>query len=136
VVLWNGQPLATSLASGGVLTAVVPASLASAGTAYINVVNSFPSPAIGIALPLAVQAATVVPAISAASVTGSTGNFQLTLLGSGFLPGSQVYWNGAMLNSIYLGPNELSAMLPNPQYAQYPVTVAGPGGSSLPFQLP
>jgi IPT/TIG domain len=46
------------------------------------------------------------------SVTHGGWNFVLTVQGTGFVPGSQVSWNGASLAADYISPTQLNAYVP------------------------
>ncbi len=76
------------------------------------------------------------PAVSAllpasAAVGGST--FQLTVNGTGFIPGSAVLWNGGARETTYVSPTQLVALIPSTDLATAAapqVTVTNPGGGS------
>ncbi len=68
---------------------------------------------------------------AAASVGSSTS--QITVSGSGFLPGSTLLWNGATLATSYISATQLSALIPSSDFASAgtaQVTVNNPAGGS------
>ena len=84
-----------------------------------------------------------VPTLSSmtpASATHGTGNFKMTLEGTGFVPGSQVTWNGKQLTVEYLGKTKLTVFVPGSVVTSGTATVvvtnpAPAGGSSNPRQV-
>jgi uncharacterized protein (TIGR03437 family) len=138
---WSGSALTTNYMSGNQLTASVPASLiANAGSASVAVVN--PGGAQSGSLPFAINPATPsVSSLSPSSATTGGGGFTLTVIGSGFLIGSFVQWNGSALTTSYMNANQLTASVPANLIANAgnaSVSVLNPGGASssaLPFTI-
>ncbi len=97
-VRWNGEPRPTTYLSEGQLSAQIDAAdIAAAQTASVTVFN--PPPGGGESPPaaLTVQAPNPVPdvtGLSPAQATVGDGAFGITVIGSGFVPGSTVLWNG------------------------------------------
>lgn len=71
--------------------------------------------------------------LSPASATHGTSNTPVTINGTGFVPGSQVTWNGASLYAAYVSPTQLTLYVPYSDLAsvgaaQIVVTNPAPGG--------
>ncbi|HYC78985.1 MAG TPA: hypothetical protein VEI02_15265, partial [Planctomycetota bacterium] len=139
-ILWNGAALATTYAGPGQLNAVVPASLLATGVAA-NVVVFTPPPGGGTSSPMVVNVLNPAPTLTSvapASMSTSLINGSLTLNGAGFVPGSVAQWNGAPLATTYVGPTQLTAVLPAALLASGGIasaTVSNPapgGGVSAP----
>jgi uncharacterized protein (TIGR03437 family) len=134
VVQWNGAPLTTSHPSDTMVTAAVPANLiASSGTASIRLANQSGG-ASNTATFTINPAAALVASLSPGSVPAGSAAFQLTVSGSGFVPGSQVQWNGSGLTTSYVGATQVTAMvtadLVNVRAGvSAGVTVMNPGGA-------
>lgn len=77
--------------------------------------------------------APVAQTLSPASTVHGGGNFKLTINGSGFVPGSQVTWNGSERTADYVSPTQLNVYEPAsdlaiPGPANVVVTNPDPGG--------
>ncbi len=75
----------------------------------------------------------VAQSLSPASATHGGWNFVLKVQGQGFVPGSQVTWNGATLAADYVSPTQLNVYVPAASIAssgtaQIAVTNPAPGG--------
>ncbi len=75
----------------------------------------------------------VASSLSPSSTVHGSGNFQLTVNGSGFVPGSSVSWNGRQLTVSYVSANQLTAYVPYSDdaaagTASVVVTNPAPGG--------
>jgi len=75
----------------------------------------------------------VAQTLSPASATHGGWNFVLTVQGKGFVPGSQVTWNGSTLGADYVSPTQLNVYVPatsiaSPGTANIVVTNPAPGG--------
>ncbi|MGA8763903.1 MAG: IPT/TIG domain-containing protein, partial [Candidatus Sulfotelmatobacter sp.] len=75
----------------------------------------------------------VAQSLSPASATHGGWNFALTVQGKGFVPGSQVTWNGSTLAADYLSPTQLRVYVPATSIAaagtaNVVVTNTAPGG--------
>jgi hypothetical protein len=85
----------------------------------------------------------VAQSMSPTSVTHGSWNFLLTLRGTGFVPGSQVSWNGTTLAANYVGPTQLKVYVPAGSVAaagaaKVVITNPAPGGgasASLTFSI-
>jgi uncharacterized protein (TIGR03437 family) len=135
---WNGSALTTTFVGPAQLTASVPASLVLAADNYLLTESSN-----GVSANC-VLVGMMAPAGSIASVTPSQADaggpaFSATLLGSGFTAGSQVFWGGTPVSTVFAGPGQLAASIPAAAIATsgvYPVTVMNPGGAvsnAVPF---
>lgn len=75
------------------------------------------------------------PAVSFLVPTAVAGGptFQLTVNGSGFLPGSEVLWNGSPRATTYVSSTQLVALVPSTDIAKVSsvsITVVNPGGNT------
>jgi trimeric autotransporter adhesin len=84
----------------------------------------------------------VARALSPASATHGGQNFPLTVEGAGFVPGSQVSWNGTTLAADYISPTQLKVYVPATAIASsgtVQVEVSNPspneGSSALTFTI-
>ena len=66
---------------------------------------------------------------SPTSVTHGTGNFRMTLRGTGFVPGSTVMWNGKKFSSSYVSSKQLTVYVPK-------AAVAAPGTAAVAVKNP
>ena len=97
-VHWNGEPRPTTYLSAGQLSAQIDAAdIASAQTASVTVFNPPPGGGESPPVVLVVQASNPVPdvtGLSPAQAMVGDDAFGITAIGSGFVPGSTVLWNG------------------------------------------
>ena len=134
VVQWNGAPLNAWHPSDTTVTAAVPANLIStAGTASIRLVNQNGG-ASNTATFTINPAAAFVASLSPGSIPAGSSAFPLTVYGSGFVPGSQVQWNGSGISTSYVSGTQVTAMvtadLVNVRAGvSAAVTVMNPGGA-------
>ena len=134
VVQWNGAPLNTSHPSDTTVTAAVPANLiATAGTASIRLVNQNGGTSNTATFTIN-PAAALIASLSPGSIPAGSAAFPLTVYGSGFVPGSQVQWNGSGLSTSYVSGTQVTAMvtadLVNVRAGvSAAVTVMNPGGA-------
>lgn len=114
VVRWNGADRATTFVSATQLTAIITAAdIATQGTGQVTVFNAGPgggtssqtSVSIGNAVPQVTQ---LVPAVARPGAAG----FSLKLVGSNFVSGAAVTWNGAALTTTFVSATELQAAVP------------------------
>jgi hypothetical protein len=115
-VQWNGSARSTTFASSTQLTATINASdLATAGTASVAVFNRAPAGGTsgGVGFTIASNPTPTVTSISPSVLGAGTGNFTLTVTGSGFLPSlnSQVQWNGSNRATTYVSATTLTAAI-------------------------
>lgn len=139
VVQWNGAPLPTTFVSATQLDATVSTALvATAGTATITVFS--PTPGGGTSVGMPFQVDHPVPTLTSMSPTTSlTGAapFTLTAIGTGFVSGSVVQWNGSPLATTFVSPTQLDATVDVAQVAvagTATVTVFSPapgGGTTI-----
>jgi hypothetical protein len=98
-VYWDSDPLATTYVSGTELTATVESGdIATAGLVSVTVVNAGPGGGTSNGLWFEVQ--NPVPALASMNpMTATAGgpSFTLAVTGTGFVDGSQVYWDSAAL---------------------------------------
>jgi hypothetical protein len=67
-----------------------------------------------------------VPTITQASVSdsaGGDGNHSLSVVGTDFLQGATVQWDGVALATTYISSSELSAVVPSSDYGALPAVV-------------
>ncbi|MFI5348415.1 MAG: N,N-dimethylformamidase beta subunit family domain-containing protein [Elusimicrobiota bacterium] len=136
-VLWNGQTRATVVVSSTQLTAAISANdLAVSTTAAVSVFN--PAPGGGTTASIAFQVLNPVPAIASlappSAIAGAAG-FNLGVMGSKFVNGSTVLWNGQSRATVFVSSTQLSAAvltsdLASPATAQVAVFSPGPGGGT------
>jgi hypothetical protein len=67
---------------------------------------------------LSVNSAPILTASSSTSTTHGTGNTRLTLIGSNFVPGVAVLWNGSYRTNTILDSTHLSVAIPASDLAQ------------------
>jgi len=85
----------------------------------------------------------VASSLSPAAVTHGTGNFRMSVRGSGFVPGSLVYWNGKRVSASYVSPTQMTVYVTKTAVASAgtaTITVknSAPGGgtsNSLTFSI-
>lgn len=110
----NGSPLSGAL--------VTTALAAQPGQLAVTVVN--PSGAASAAQTLTVVNAPVIDSTDPAVVTAGAPSLTITVLGSGFVSGAVVKWNGVTLPTTYLGRTALAAQIAAAQVAKAgPVTI-------------
>ncbi|MDX2178050.1 MAG: IPT/TIG domain-containing protein [Bryobacteraceae bacterium] len=111
-VIWNGTSLATSFLGASQLSAQVPASLvANAGVVTIVVQSPGGSASMPLSLSISTPSPPVVTSLAPASAIAGAGSFQLTVTGSGFVPGASVQWGGAALPTIFVSATQLAALV-------------------------
>ena len=137
VVRWNGSNRVTMFNNANQLTATIPASdLVAAGTASVTVFT--PGPGGGTSNAQTFTIDNPLPATSALSpsstVAGDPG-LTLTVVGSNFVPGSVVRWDGSARVTTFIGSSQLRAAIPASDLTgagMHTVTVntPGPGGGT------
>jgi hypothetical protein len=135
VVLWNGAARATTYVTATQLTATILASdIAAAGTGLVTVANPAPPAGTSSAQPFVVMSSLPVAMITGASLsdTVSGGNYVLVLMGSNFVAGSTVTWNGHSVTLTSVSASQIAALVPTSEYAPPPgmVKVTNPSGTS------
>ncbi len=113
VVQWNGAGRPTTYVNSSQITAQIPASdLATAGTVTVTVFNPAPGGGTSFGYPFAVN--NPVPAITSlnpANMLAGSGTFTITVTGTGFVPASQVQWNGQTRSTGYASSTVLQATI-------------------------
>jgi hypothetical protein len=140
-VVFGGTDLTTTFTSSTSLDATIPASLLlNTGSVPVKVVN--PAPGGGDSAPISFTIANPQAAIQAinpsAAFVGSAA-LQLTVTGSGFVPGSNVVFNGTQLVTTFVNGAKLTATVPAASLGaagDFPVAVSNPppgGGLTAPI---
>jgi len=145
VVNWNGNPRPTSFVSGLELRAqILPADVASQGTAVVTVTNPAPGGGSSNSLNFTINPPNPVPALTGlipSTVAAGGPGFTLTLNGSNFVPGSVVNVNGSPRQTVFFSASQLFAQILPADVASVGtllITVANPapgGGLSNSLQL-
>jgi hypothetical protein len=130
-VQWNETARVTTFMSSTSLKAAIPAAdVASAGTAQVRVVNPAPGGGNSASLTFTVQnPAPQVTSLIPATVTVGASAFELTLTGTGFVPGAVVLWNGADRPTTFVNSMRLTATIAAADVVvegRFPVTVRNP----------
>jgi hypothetical protein len=138
VILWNGSVRTTTYISSTQLSAAISATdITAAKTDLVTVANLSPA-GISTALTFTVQLSAPIATITSATTyltTDGSGNYALTLTGTGFLPSSVVDWNGTpAVTTTYISPGLLSATITS-LATPATLTVVNPAGTSAGFQL-
>jgi hypothetical protein len=116
-IVWNGAVLPTTYVSGTSLTAQIPASdLGSAGTATLAVQTPAPgggtSSALNFAISTPPNPTPNATSLSPSSAIAGGPAFTLTVTGTQFISGSQVFWNGSQVPTTYVSGTSLTAQIP------------------------
>ncbi len=141
VVLWSGQPRATTHVSSTQLTATISAAdIASEAIPPVTVANLSPAAGTSAAAPFQVVSSTPVAILKGATIAtagDASGNHLLSLTGTDFVSTSAVLWNGGSRSTSYLGPVNVSATISSTDYSTRPatVTVTNPSGTSPAFTI-
>jgi uncharacterized repeat protein (TIGR03803 family) len=107
---WNGTLLTTYFISTGQIVATVPAAFVAAPTtATITVTPTTPATT-PISFP--VTAAPTFTGMTPSTTTAGHADFTLTTIGTGFVVGAQITWNGTPLTTTYVSPTNLTATIP------------------------
>ncbi len=126
MVMWDSTPLLTTFINATSLTAQVDSSLLSvSGIVPIKVSN--PEPGGGASNSVSVQVRNPVPSLDSVypeHIKAGSGDFTLTVNGTGFVGSAVVHWNGVSLATTKLSSGQLSAVVPAP-------LVANPGMASI-----
>ncbi|MGD0547779.1 MAG: IPT/TIG domain-containing protein, partial [Terracidiphilus sp.] len=131
VARWNYTALATNYVSSSQLTAIVPASVISAGAVNITVVTSSgTSPSFGFTVNLAPP---VITTESPSKLYVNNGAFMLYVYGNYFTSSAVVNWGGTPLTTTQIGGGSLTAIVPASLMAtagSVSITVSTAGGTS------
>jgi uncharacterized repeat protein (TIGR03803 family) len=107
---WNGTLLTTYFISSTQIVVTVPAAFVAAPTtATITVTPTTPATT-PISFP--VTAAPVFTGMTPSTTTAGHADFTLTTIGTGFVVGAQITWNGTPLTTTYVSPTNLTATIP------------------------
>ncbi len=139
-IVFGTTDLATTLVSATSLTATVPASLLqTSGSVPVKVIN--PAPGGGASTSIAFTVANPSASIQAINPSGAfvgSAAMSMTVTGGGFVPGSNVVFNGVPLATTYVNTGKLEANVPASSLnaaGDFPVAVSNPppgGGVSAP----
>ena len=139
-VVFGATDLTTTFTSSTALEATIPAGvLVNSGSVPIKVVNPAPGggPSTTISFTIANPSASIQAINPSAAFVGSAA-FQLIVNGSGFIAGSNVLFNGAVLPTTFVSGNELHAAVAASSLTaagDFPVAVSNPppgGGVTAP----
>ncbi len=139
-IVFGTTDLTTTLVSSSSLTATIPAALLqTSGSFPVKVIN--PAPGGGGSTSIAFTVANPSAAIQSINPSGAfvgSAAMSMTVVGGGFVPGSNVVFNGATLATTYVNAGKLEANVPASALGaagDFPVTVSNPppgGGLSAP----
>lgn len=131
---WDGANRPTTFVNSSQLTMIVGAAdLSTPGMASIEVTNPGPGGGVSNAMSFTIgqNGDNPVPALARYSAGVGGGTIQLTLHGSGFIAGSQVFWNGVAHAATVLDGTHIRVTLSAAEYgraASVRVTNSAPGG--------
>lgn len=130
-VLWNGSPRSTlHVGPERMLVRIAASDLSVAGTVQISVLDEQGNRSNN--LPFFVNEPPPRPTITSLSPTGGTIGgpaFELTVIGSGYINGSTVQWNGVSRTTVFQGSTELVALI-------QPEDVRSPGTADIRVVMP
>lgn len=113
VARWNGSDRPTMFVSSNQVRASIPASdIAVVGTAMVTVFS--PAPGGGTSNAIAFSVDNPVPNLSGLlpdGIPATSGDFFLTVFGTGFLPAAVVRWNGSDRSTTYVSGAQLQAAI-------------------------
>ena len=142
-VRWNGVDRVTTFVSATSLSISVPAAdLVSAGTVQITVSNPTPGGGVSTASPFTItNPAPALTRIAPNSATAGTSSLAFSLIGTNFVSGAQVLWNGSPRTTFYVSPTLVRAKLTQSDLAfagtnNVSISNPAPGGgasNTLPF---
>ncbi|HXP85310.1 MAG TPA: IPT/TIG domain-containing protein [Bryobacteraceae bacterium] len=134
VVQWNGSVLSTSFLNASQLSAFVPASLiAFPGNANVTATNPGGVTSNTLNFVIGPAGTPALFSISPNFTTAAGPGFTLSVIGSGFVNGGVVQWNGTVLSTGFTSGNQLSAFVPASLIASAgtaSVLVVNPGGAA------
>jgi IPT/TIG domain len=142
MIQWNNGTTTTALStsfSSNQLSALVPASLiATAGTAFVSVLNPGGGTSATVAFTISSNQPTIDSTSGLAPTSAQVGSssLQLTVTGTGFVSGSVVMWNAGSsaqsVPTVFVSTTSLTAIVPATDLATagtVQVTVNNPGGA-------
>jgi hypothetical protein len=139
-IVFGATDLTTTFTSPTSLAATIPEDLlVTSGSIPVMVVNPAPGggPSTNISFTVANPTASIQEISPSAALVGSAA-VELVVLGSGFVGGSSVLFNGGALATTFIGDNELRATLPADSLGtagDFPIAVSNPppgGGVTTP----
>jgi hypothetical protein len=136
-VLWNGTKVATTLVNAASLTAVVPASLASAaGIQSVSVGLETSADIATASLPFTVvNPQPLITSLLPESVKAGTAGMTMDINGVDFVDGARVIWNGEQRDTIFVTSDLLRIDLSDSDLqsdGQIPLTVLNPEPQAAP----
>lgn len=139
-VRWNGSNRTTTYISATQVQAQINAAdIAASGVANVTVFNPAPGGGTSGTIPFTITSASnpspVLTSLAPSSATAGTPGFTLTVLGSSFINGSVVRWNGSDRNTTFISATELRAVISAGDIASsgartVTVFTAAPGGGT------
>ena len=129
---FNRNGITTNFVSSTTLTASVPASLiATASIAPVTVTN--PDGAVGGPLPFTIRSGITLISINPASIPANSKGTPISAVGSGFVQGASIVFNGNPIATTFGGATSVSGTIPAElltQTGSFNVTVVNPNGDS------
>lgn len=117
-VLWDGAPISTTFASVSELHVAVPAAkVSNAGNTALTVVNPGPgggashNEALFTIIPPGANPLPSIDYVNPPAVAADVKQFTLTVVGTNFVQGAVVRWNGADRPTTFVSPTELQATI-------------------------
>jgi hypothetical protein len=148
LVRWNGVDRTTTYVSTTRLLATIPSGdIAAPGTAQVTVFTPGPGGGTSNIQPFTIvdtnNPVPVVTALSPATAPVGTAGLTLTVIGTGFINGSVIRWNGSNRVTTFVSPTQLTANLPAADFATagtaaVTVFTPAPGGgtsNAQPFDI-
>jgi hypothetical protein len=142
VLEFNGIAMQTTVSNTQIISSSISASaIANAGTAQVTIFNPTPGGGMSMPQPFTLTQPTVVPTISSISpAAGASGtSFTLTITGTGFQQGTNVFFNNLYYGGTFTSSTQFSAAfnLTGISPGTYPLYVVDPvpAGTSAPFNF-
>jgi hypothetical protein len=133
VVSLNGAALATTFGSATQVTAAVPASsITQVGSAVVTLANPTGPASNSVVLAIVATPPTITSISPSTAVVGGPA-FSMNVIGTGFLSGAAVSWNGTKLNTSFISATQLTAAVTADLIAQAgtaQITAANPNGAA------
>jgi len=134
-VQWNGTAVPTTFVSSAQLTATIAGTLLTTpGNNFVNVANSTSSQSNGAQFTVG---APTIASLNPAAVNAGGAGFSLSVIGTNFVNGSTVTWNGGAVPTTFLSSTQITAQISAQQVANAGtalIVVNNPGGSSSNLQ--
>ena len=145
VVRWNGSDRSTTFVSEAELQASIPASdLATAGTAFVTVFTPAPGGGTSNGLPFGINhPVPVLSSLDPSEAVAGGADLTLTVIGSNFVRGAVVQWDGSDRPTTFVNSNRLQAFISSTdiavtgtaQVTAFNPTPGGGTSNSLPFAI-